>query len=160
MNSMTDRPLEIERKFLVNLDLLPPLPRQQSFDILQGYLSLQPTVRVRTREYDGEGRMGWITVKGPGGLVRAEYEYEIPYDHALSMLTLCLGHVSKTRYEVQVGDHLWEVDRYHGNLQGLWTAEVELKSPDEEFERPAWIGREVTEDSAYTNVMLSQGGIP
>ncbi len=79
----------------------------------QGYLSLEPTVRVRLAEREGEEARAWLTVKGPGGLTRAEFEYPIPPGDARAMLGLCVAVLSKTRYRVPVGAHVWDLDHFH-----------------------------------------------
>ncbi len=148
-------PLEIERKFLVVLDRLPVEALGPGARFAQGYLSLQPTVRVRLAVQPGIPEAAWITVKGPGGLRRAEYEYAIPPEHAREMLGLCVAALDKTRYHLRVGDHVWDVDAFHGRYDGLWVAEVELGADDEPFVRPPWAGDEVTGDARYTNAALA-----
>jgi len=146
--------LEIERKFLVNGEF-----RDEAVDatrIVQGYLCSAPgrTVRIRTR-----GGRAYLTVKGsagPEGFSRYEWEKEIPVDEAEELLKLCEGAlIEKTRFIVKQGDHLFEVDEFSGENAGLIIAEVELKSEDEQFERPAWLGEEVTGDHRYYNSFLS-----
>lgn len=151
---MCDMALEIERKFL----LLGQEFKQEAYDrveIRQGYLSLSPerTVRVRTR-----GDKGFLTIKGRSsddGLSREEWEREIPLAEAEELLAGCRAVVEKTRYLVRVGRHTFEVDEFHGSNEGLLLAEVELTSPDEVFERPAWLGREVTGEKAYYNSQIA-----
>lgn len=146
---------EIERKFLVNGEF-----KSQAYRfvrIIQGYLSSVPerTVRVRVR-----GTQGFITVKGKSdseGLSRYEWEKEIAVEEARELLQLCEPEViDKTRYFVRVGEHVFEVDEFYGENEGLVLAEVELKRRDEVFERPAWLGAEVTGDLRYYNGMLSK----
>lgn len=147
---------EIERKFLVN-------PRsgsrqngiRKSTFMEQFYLARDPWVRVRIA-----GDNAKLTIKGPGNLVRAEFEYDIPVEDAEAMRPLGKGTIVKTRHLVPYGDHLWEVDQFHGSLDGLWLAEIELKTADEHFELPDWAGREVTEDGRYANAYLVEHGIP
>lgn len=148
--------IEIERKFLVRKKKLPvDLPPGSK--ITQGYLSRKPTVRIRQSvSFLSEA---WITVKGKGDIQRSEFEYRIPYDDATSMLALCAtGTISKTRYEIEVGDHTWELDEFHGALEGLWLAEIELDTEDEHFERPPWVGAEVSTDPRYSNAALAESG--
>lgn len=152
--------VEIERKFLVNTALLPLEARQEGDDIRQGYLSFKPTVRVRVREKPGTSSGAWLTIKGPGSLVRSEFEYNIPLDHAEALLGLSRAILSKTRYNFRVGAHTWEIDQYHDRLDGLWTAEIELTSPDEAYERPEWVTTEVTEDPRYSNAAMARDGWP
>lgn len=156
-------PLEIERKFLVRGDFKS---LAASFSrIRQGYICAGHgrTVRVRLRaEYrmDGLPEMahGWLTIKGPsrsGGLTRYEFEKEITHDEALSLLALCEpGIVDKTRWLVPYGEHLFEVDEFHGDNDGLVVAEVELRSENEPFERPPFLGDEVTGQRRYYNSCL------
>ena len=145
---------EIERKFLVNGDYKSK--SFKAYPIKQGYLSLSGTsvVRVRIR-----GEKGFITVKSSvaeGSLTRNEWEYEIPVLDAEEMLGLCKeGMIDKTRYLVKVGNHLFEVDEFYGENEGLLIAEVELESEDEKFEIPEWLGEEVTGNVRYYNSFLS-----
>lgn len=143
--------IEIERKFLVNLECLP---RIDGVFYRQGYLNSdkERTVRIRTI-----GDAGFITVKGiTKGLSRQEYEYSIPRKDADKMLTdLCEKPlIEKVRMNVRVGDHLFEIDQFFGDNKGLIIAEVELNSEKEDFERPEWLGDEVTGDPKYYNSNL------
>ena len=145
---------EIERKFLVAGDFRGEV--SGASHIVQGYLSSAPgrTVRVRLRD-----DRGWITVKGPArGLTRFEWETEIPGAEAEQLLALCEpGVIDKTRWLVPAADgHLWEVDEFHGDNEGLVVAEIELGAEDEPFERPAWLGAEVTDDRRYLNSSLTK----
>ena len=142
---------EIERKFLVTGEAWKAYP---GVTIRQGYLTTDPerTVRVRTK-----GEKGFLTVKGKTvGAVRAEYEYEIPVEDANQMLdTLCHRPlIEKTRYHAPFGEHLWEVDLFFGENEGLVVAEVELSDEEEEPEMPIWVGEEVTHDPRYFNASL------
>lgn len=146
---------EIERKFLVIGDFKSQAFRSER--IMQGYLSSVPerTVRVRIK-----GNEGFITIKGlsnASGLTRYEWEKEIPVDEARELLQLSEpGMIDKTRYLVQVGKHVFEVDEFYGENEGLILAEIELQSEDEPFEKPEWLGKEVTGDPRYYNAMLSK----
>lgn len=146
---------EIERKFLVAGPFKAEAERSDR--IVQGYLCSTPerTVRIRIRA----GR-GFLTIKGPSdivGISRYEFEYEIPVDDAEALLPLCEpGVVEKIRYLVPFQGHIWEVDEFLGSNEGLVLAELELKSETEFFEKPAWLGEEVTGQIAYYNAMLSQ----
>lgn len=146
---------EIERKFLVRGDFKSQAFRSER--ITQGYLSSVPerTVRVRIK-----GNEGFITIKGrsnASGLTRYEWEKEIPVDEARELLQLSEpGMIDKTRYLVQVGKHVFEVDEFYGENEGLILAEIELQSEDETFEKPEWLGKEVTDDPRYYNAMLSK----
>jgi adenylate cyclase len=152
---------EIERKFLVDPQRFAA--PESGTRIRQGWLARDPerTVRVRLScpfgGEDGPGR-AFLTIKGPDGLVRSEYEYEIPPDDATQLLDdLCLpGQITKVRYRVPVGGHIFEVDVYSGRQAGLVTAEVELPDPDTAVEVPEWAVKEVTGDPAWTNAALSQ----
>jgi len=139
--------IEIERKFLVKENLLPALPAADAIE--QGYLSARPTVRVRLRTSPDGARTGFLTIKGTGLLTRAEFEYPIPPDDALALFGLCATRLSKRRHLLG----RWELD-YFPALQ-LWLAEIELAREDEPFERPAFLGLEVTLDAAYTNSNLA-----
>lgn len=145
--------LEIERKFLVEGDYRPYV--SCSARIVQGYLcsSAGKTVRVRIK-----GNRGFLTIKGPtpsGSCSRFEWEAEIPLKDAEELLGLCeSGTIDKVRHLVRYGSHTFEVDEFFGDNQGLIVAEVELSSEDEEFERPSWLGREVTGERRYYNSCL------
>lgn len=146
--------LEIEHKFLVERTRLPPLGHS---DLLrQGYLSYGPTVRLRIV---GNERAE-LTIKGPGRLVRAEFNYAIPVADAEAMWPLVKHGLEKRRYHVMHAGKTWEVDEFLGSLEGLWVAEIELERPDEAFERPEWATAEVTYDARYTNASLARHGKP
>ena len=143
---------EIERKFLVKGDAWRQLSEGTPYR--QGYLNsqMERTVRVRTVGY-----RGFITVKGPTvGLTRMEFEYEIPYEDAMTMLDHLAEKplIEKKRYRITQGDVLWEVDEFFGANEGLIVAEVELTSEDQVFEKPEWVGEEVSGDPRYFNSML------
>jgi adenylate cyclase len=144
---------EIERKFLVKGGF-----KEAAFDALritQGYLSTAPGRSVRVRL---KGDKGFLTIKGPsrdGGLSRFEWEKEIGADEARELLALCEpGLIDKTRWLVKAGIHTFEVDEFHGDNEGLIMAEVELSAPDEPYEKPDWLGQEVTGDRRYYNSSL------
>lgn len=146
---------EIERKFLVKGDFVSEA--FESTDIKQGYLcgGANATVRVRVR-----GDKGYLTIKGKrslNGILRFEWEKEITRDEAEVLLTLAEGGlVEKTRHLVKNtdGKHTWEVDVFHGANEGLIVAEIELASENEPFDRPAWLGKEVSDDPRYFNSQL------
>ena len=121
--------------------------------IMQGYLCASGgnTVRVRLRD-----DKAYLTIKGPtNGLSRFEWEKEIPADDARALMALCHGGlIDKTRYLVPFGGHTFEVDEFYGDTEGLTVAEVELASEDEAFERPEWLGEEVSDDPRYRNSHL------
>ena len=143
---------EIERKFLVEGDAWRETA--EGTRVRQGFLSTEAerTVRVRVA-----GRRGTITVKGKNvGARRAEFEYEIPAAEAERMLdTLCKRPlIEKVRYTLAVSSHTWEIDVFEGENAGLVVAEIELGSEDEAFEKPEWVGEEVTDDPRYFNSNL------
>jgi len=143
---------EIEHKFLVTDDSYR-LAACKTSEIVQGFLSRDPlrTVRVRLRD-----DKGFITVKGKGdGAAHPEFEYEIPASDARQLLSLCEPPVIvKTRYIVNHEGNQWEVDEFHGDLEGLVIAELEVPSEDYRFARPAFVGQEVTGDPRYYNSQL------
>lgn len=144
---------EIERKFLVLNDDYKKLA-ERKIEISQGYLSRNPERTVRVRIIGEEGR---LTVKGKNkGCVRLEFEYTVPAEDARKMLGLCEGRIiAKTRWLVKGVDGLiWEVDEFKGDLAPLVVAELELTSPEQSFERPGFVGREVTDDPSYYNSAL------
>lgn len=146
-------PTEIERKFLVKGNF--KADAIQSFDIMQGYLNSAPERSVRIRI---SGKNAFLTIKGIGndsGMSRFEWETVIDNEDALELLKICEpGLIEKTRYVVPVGNHSFEVDEFYGDNQGLLLAEIELTHEEESFQKPAWLGREVTGIEKYYNVML------
>lgn len=148
--------IEIERKFLVKSEEYKKLAFAKN-EIAQGYLNSNPerTVRIRIK-----GRKGFLTIKGKGnetGMCRLEWEKEIPFEEAKMLLNLCeSGVISKMRYEVKFGNNVFEVDEFFSENQGLVIAEIELQSEDEAFEKPDWLGDEVTNNERYYNSYLSQ----
>ncbi|MGH7582700.1 MAG: CYTH domain-containing protein [Gemmatimonadales bacterium] len=144
--------IEIERKFLVDTDRWHPDPGGGVL-YRQGYLSTDPTVRVRIA-----GDKAVITIKGrPEGISRLEFEYPIPSDDATILLDrLRRGQVvAKRRYRVPFEGDVWEVDVFEGDNAGLVIAEIELPSQDTKVVMPPWIGREVTGDRRYSNASLA-----
>jgi CYTH domain-containing protein len=149
--------LEIERKFRVAGEgWRSPAPGTQTdggVRYTQGYLNRDKarTVRVRVA-----GAQGWLTIKGQThGATRVEFEYPIPLADAQSLLLLCDGTlIDKTRHTLTVGTTVWEVDEFHGDNAGLVVAEVELTAEDQPFDRPDWLGDEVTHDTRYFNSAL------
>ncbi len=142
---------EIERKFLV-VGKGYLAQSKKSTHILQSYLSINPDSTVRVRIIND--KEAFITVKSRNnGAVRHEWEYEIPVEDAKQMLEMCAVTplIDKTRYICG----RWEVDCFSGHLDGLTVAEVELENENEAFDRPAWIGKEVTGDKRYYNSMLA-----
>lgn len=146
---------EIERKFLVVSEDFKSLAFSHN-RIVQGYLNSNPerTVRIRIK-----GGQGFLTIKGKGnasGTTRMEWETAIPLAEAEQLLTLCeKGVIDKIRYEVSSGNHVIEVDVFSGDNKGLTIAEIELASEEEAFEKPYWLGKEVTGEERYYNAYLS-----
>lgn len=144
---------EIERKFLVCGDFKSEA--YKATHIMQGYLSHRPTVRVRIA-----GDTAYLTIKGPvsvSGMSRFEWEKEIGVDEAKALLQLAEpGLIDKTRYLVKNSDgkHTWEVDEFHGDNEGLVMAEIELDHENDSFDKPEWVGEEVTGDPRYYNSAL------
>lgn len=148
--------IEIERKFLVRSNSY----RNESSSkttMVQGFLNTDPGRTVRVRIH---GEIGYLTVKGPSneeGTTRFEWEDEINLGDAKALLKLCEpGRIEKTRYEVLMGDHKYEIDEFHGDNEGLVMAEIELEKEDEEFPKPDWLGAEVTGDVRYYNSYLAK----
>jgi len=147
--------IEIERKFLVRGDAWRGATTH-SVPMRHGYLAAsggRASVRVRV-----EGTVGKLNIKqAVVGMSRAEYEYTIPADEAAQMIeTLCEGLILKTRHYLPMGVHLWEIDEFEGDNAGLIVAEIELGSETEGFERPDWLGDEVTSDIRYYNQSLAE----
>ncbi len=143
---------EIERKFLVTGTAWKTGTRGRR--LRQGYLAIDPQRQVRVRTAGDEA---WLTIKGRAeGMRRLEFEYPIPLAQAERLLDeLCqLPIIDKTRYEVLLGRHTWEIDEYHGANAGLLVAEIELEAEDEHFTLPEWTGKEVTHDPRYANASL------
>lgn len=146
--------IEIERKFLVSSSDY----KCQAYgheDIIQGYLSSIPqrTVRIRIK-----GDNAFLTIKGEGnesGATRFEWEKEISVEDARNLINLCEpGIIDKTRYLIKNNKHVFEVDEFHGENQGLTIAEIELNNEDEVFQKPSWLGKEVTGQAQYYNASL------
>lgn len=148
--------VEIERKFLVVSDdfLNEAFAKKR---IVQAYLNSNPKRTVRIRIKDGKG---FLTIKGKGnatGTTRLEWEKEIPLLDAEKLLEICeSGIIDKIRHEVKLGNHIYEVDVFAGENEGLVVAEIELQSEDEFFEKPSWLGEEVTTDDRFYNAYLSK----
>jgi CYTH domain-containing protein len=144
---------ETERKFLVRGEFIQESVK--SINIIQRYLSVDPQKTIRIRTTDDSA---FITIKSPrrgGMLSRSEWEFKIPLADATELMEICLpGMVAKTRYIVPAGKHKFEVDVFHDKNEGLVVAEIELAEEDEPFERPRWLGEEVTGDPRYYSSML------
>ena len=145
---------EIERKFLV-IDT-EFLRAEAGLECRQGYLPTTGTTTVRVRVIDDRA---YLTVKGAdAGISRREFEYQIPVADAKDMLDLLCGEplIEKTRYKIEFGGTLWDVDLFHGVNQGLKVAEVELASAEQAFAKPPWVGDEVTGQAEYYNFNLAR----
>ena len=149
-------PHERERKFLVKDDTFKDLYDHKTV-IIQGFLSTVPerTVRIRIR-----ANKGFLTIKGIGndsGVSRYEWEKEINIQDAEDLLKICEpGKIEKTRFFVKSDSHTFEIDEFLGENKGLVIAEIELSSEDEIFEKPEWLGDEVTGIPKYYNAMLAK----
>ena len=152
--------VEIERKFLIS-NLEECLQHHtKSITIVQGYLSFDPARTVRIRKTDTKA---FLTIKGKSnetGDTRFEWEKEIKENEAIQLFDLCLGqNIRKTRYIVPYQSHIFEIDVFSGNHQGLVIAEIELSSSSEKVDLPKWIGQEVTGDNRYYNSVLAKEGL-
>ena len=148
--------IEIERKYLVSNDKFKSLSHKAT-RITQGYLNSDKARTVRVRVM---GEQGFLTIKGlsnQAGLSRFEWEKEIAISEAEALLSLCeKGAIDKIRYNIMHENHLFEVDVFFGENEGLIVAEIELQSENESFEKPIWLGEEVTNDIRYYNSYLSK----
>jgi adenylate cyclase len=143
---------EIERKFLVDVNFIQGL--KEGKRISQGYIDTTDNTVVRARIM---GNLAFLTLKGEvKGYTCSEFEYQIPLEDAEKIISeLCIGKtIDKTRYQVNHGMHLWEIDVFHGENQGLVVAEIELQSESEEIELPVWVKSEVTGQPKYFNAVL------
>jgi CYTH domain-containing protein len=145
--------MEIERKFLVDKKAWELFEKPVPKKIIQAYLFQSPekTIRVRIK-----GNKGFLTIKGKTtGISRSEFEYEIPFAEAEQIISEFADKtILKNRYEIKVGNHLWEIDEFHGKLEGLLLAEIELSDEAEEFELPTWATSDVSTDENYYNSKL------
>lgn len=148
--------VEIERKFLVLSNAFLKETNKKDY-IKQGFLNSNKNRVVRVRIKNDQG---YLTIKGPSnnsGTTRFEWEKEIPYEEAISLLELCEESIiEKNRYEIPVENHFYEVDVFSGNNLGLIVAEIELANEDEKFTKPDWLGKEVTGLEKYYNSNLSK----
>lgn len=144
---------EIERKFLVDKSRLPN--NLEGTKYTQGYISITDSGIVRVRI---KGDIAVITIKSAGlGIIRDEFEYQIPMDDAKSLLELFNdGVIYKTRYDIVYEGKKWEIDQFHKENEGLWIAEIELQFENESFEIPKWVLEEVTGNEKYYNSYLSK----
>ena len=146
-------PLEIERKYLVTSGAYKA--GAKSVEITQVYLTIQDNLAIRVRI---EEHHASIAIKSKiSERVNREYEYNIPLDEARSLMNLSQhSAITKTRHLVDYKNHLWEVDEFHEDNQGLVVAEIELEDENEVFEKPDWLDNEVTSDYRYMNSNLSK----
>lgn len=144
---------ETERKFLVKGEFRHLAVEEKR--IVQAYLVIDPEKTVRLRISDDQA---YITIKTPvqkNSITRNEWEVPVPVKDAMEIIQICHpGRVVKTRYLIPSGKHKWEVDVFHDKNEGLIIAEIELSSDDEQFEKPVWLGEEVTGQPQYYNVNL------
>lgn len=148
--------IEIERKFLVKSEVYKKEVSSKTL-IVQGFLNTHPERTVRVRM---EGNKGFLTVKGKStkdGTTRFEWETEISTQEAKALLNLCEeGIIEKYRYEIPFAQNLFEIDEFLGDNKGLVIAEIELDKINQSFEKPSWVGEEVTGDIKYYNSQLSK----
>jgi len=145
---------EIERKFLVDHEKWRRVKKGKGTHYRQGYLINDEKRTFRVRVTD---KHGYITLKGStSGISRKEYEYKIPVEDGIELLdAFAESEVRKIRYKVKFAGNLWEVDEFSGDNEGLIMAEIELEHEDEEFDKPDWLAREVSDDDRYYNSNLS-----
>lgn len=146
---------EIERKYLVDQEKWFLTAKPQGISYIQGYLSIDEDKIIRVRV---AGDKGLLTIKGKSETIsHPEFEYLIPAEEARDMLRLFTTRlVEKVRIRIPAGKLVWEVDEFHGANEGLIMAEIELDSEDDLFDKPAWVGEEVTGNPQYYNAYLSQ----
>jgi adenylate cyclase len=146
---------EIERKFLIEKDLWYAIKKPSGVLIQQAYLVNEPgkVIRIRVTE-----STGYLTIKGPAiNATRPEYEFPVPKTEAIQIMDqFTKASIVKTRYKIEFDGKTWEVDEFWGDNEGLIIAEIELKSENEQFIKPSWIGMEVTNDHRYYNSYLSE----
>ena len=144
---------EIERKFLVKKWLWEKLEKPQGHYYQQSYLLNTPEKTIRVRQTDTQG---FITIKGATqGIRRSEYEFEIPWAEAGELLAeFCSEKIEKTRYKIPFGGHVFEVDEFMGRHAGVVLAELELPDERTAFEKPEWLGHEVSDDVRYYNAVM------
>jgi adenylate cyclase len=146
--------IEIERKYLVLVDKLPIFGGGKL--VKQGYLSTDPSIRVRLVNNDA----AFITIKQTSLLNREEFEYPIPRADGNRLIKMCKKIISKIRYKFPFEGRVWEIDQFFDDLSGGWLAEVEIDSEDAVIIKPPWVGEEVTMDSRYYNANLVENGFP
>ena len=145
-------PLEIERKYLI---ISNDYRNNSTFsEIKQAYLSISDKIAIRIRI---NGLQASLAIKSKvSERINREYEYNIPIDEARSLMNLdSLPMINKVRHQVEFEGHIWEVDEFHGENDGLVIAEIELEDEHEDFKEPPWLGLEVTSDTRYLNSNLA-----
>jgi len=148
--------MEIERKFLIRDHSFISEAYKKS-RIIQGYICSDAARSVRVRMRDDEAFLTIKSASNERGWSRYEFEQSIPMQDAEELLKLCqTGLIDKIRHYVKVGSHTWEVDVFHGENEGLVIAEIELRSEEESFDLPEWVGQEVSGDPKYYNMMLAK----
>ena len=147
-------PVEIERKFLLKNDSWKKNPTETHYDIVQAYLNKEGenTVRIRIAENNA-----FLTIKSrTKGITRQEFQYKIPLEEAYELLKLSQTPIiEKIRYEIEYAGMKWEIDEFLGSNKGLYIAEIELESENQLFEKPEWLGQEVSSDKRYYNSYLA-----
>ena len=145
--------IEIERKFLVKGEFRHLSVKE--LNITQAYLSVDPSKIIRLRISNGRAILTIKSSKNKTFTTRNEWEIEIPVSTASEIIEVCLpGRIEKVRYLIPYRNHTWEVDVFHGKNEGLIIAEIELNSENESYEKPDWVGEEVTGNPAYYNSNL------
>jgi adenylate cyclase len=147
-------PKEIERKFLIEPEAWKQLDKPEGKHYKQGYIHGPDDVTIRIRIAESKG---YITLKSNTvGISREEFEYEIPYEEAIDMMTsFTQVGTEKIRYKIPAGNLIWEVDEFLGKNAGLLLAEIELEDEDQAFDKPSWLGEEVSSDHRYFNSNLA-----
>ena len=147
-------PTEIERKYLIDPRKWQLVDKPVGHFYRQGYLSSDQNKVIRVRLTD---KSGFLTIKGATkGMSRPEYEYVIPHEEAKELLdSFAESELTKVRYKIKFGQHIWEVDVFLGKNEGLIVAEIELSNETEHFDLPTWVGQEVTDDNRYYNSNLT-----
>jgi adenylate cyclase len=146
--------IEIERKFLIDQTKWAAVPKGEGIAMKQGYLVIQHDRTIRIRIAD---QKAFLTIKGKTSQIsRPEFEYEIPVGEANQMLELMAGNIiEKKRFKIKHDQHIWEVDVFEGDNDGLFVAEIELSSENEAFTIPNWVTTEVSDDKRYYNAHLT-----
>jgi len=147
-------PKEIERKFLVEPEAWKQFKKPEGKHYRQGYITGSDEVTIRVRVAESKG---YLTLKSKTiGISRDEFEYEVPYEEAIAMMnSFTKVGTEKIRYKIPAGDLVWEVDEFLGANAGLLVAEIELQNENQAFDKPSWVGKEVSDDHRYFNSSLA-----